>query len=227
MIIPAAGSGERMQRATPKPFIGLAGRPILEHTLLRFLQLEGLGQVIIATSAENIARSEALLGSLLGDRLSWSCIEGGSERQYSIRNALQKVDDAELVLVHDAVRPFVSSKAIGRCCDAAEKYGAAVLGMPAKDTIKKVDEKGMVTETPDRNALWQIQTPQVFKTDLLKKAYRLAAKQNYFGTDDASLVEWIGKRVQVVEGNRDNIKITYPQDLEYAKILLKNEKYND
>lgn len=216
-----------MQRATPKPFIELSGRPILEHTLRCFLQLEDIVQIIVATSADYVSRSEAILERLVASRLSWKCITGGSERQYSIHNALREIDDAELVLVHDAVRPFVSSRAIAECCDTAEKWGAAVVGIPVKDTIKRVDKNRKVRETPDRNALWQIQTPQVFKTDLLKKAYRLADEQSYFGTDDASLVEWIGEPVQVVEGNRDNIKITYPQDLEYAQILLKNEKYND
>lgn len=220
LIIPAAGLGKRMQRQTAKPFIGLAGRPILAHTIGRFLDLEGLQQIIVATSAGNIKQTEQLLDALLGDRISWRCIEGGSERQYSIQNALHVVKDVKLVLVHDAVRPFVSQEAIKQCCETAEKSGAAVLGIPVKDTIKRVDEHQVVQETPDRNYLWQIQTPQIFKTDLLQKAYQLADEQTYFGTDDASLVEWMGAPVTVVLGSQQNFKITYPRDLEYAKILL-------
>ena len=216
-----------MRRETPKPFIELAGEPILAHTVRPFLKLEGLERIVVATSAENISRAQQILDKALGNQFSWNCIEGGSERQHSIQHALEEVDEAQLVLVHDAVRPFVTRKCIEACCKKAEEYGAAVLGMRVKDTIKKVNAVGQVTETPDRNYLWQIQTPQVFKTELLKKAYRCADDQKYFGTDDASLVEWLGEPVYVVEGSRDNIKITYPQDLEYAKVLLNQTKGTD
>lgn len=227
LIIPAAGSGKRMQREVPKPFIELVGQPILAHTISRFLKLEGLNQIIVATSSQSISRTEGILQELIGDEISWSCVQGGTERQYSIQNALQAVADAPLVLVHDAVRPFVSLKSIKACCEAAEKAGAAVLGTPVKDTIKKTDEEHFVEDTPDRRYLWQIQTPQVFKTDILQKAYRHADEQNYFGTDDASLVEWMGEPVQVVQGDRHNFKITYPQDLEYARALVKKGNVDD
>lgn len=227
LIIPAAGSGKRMQREIPKPFIELEGQTILAHTISRFLRLEGLEQIIVATSSEHISRTEGILQELIGDRSSWKCVEGGTERQYSIRNALQVVTDTQLILVHDAVRPFVSLKSINTCCKAAEKTGAAILGIPVKDTIKQIDKKHFVKKTPDRKNLWQIQTPQVFKTEILQKAYRLADEQNYFGTDDASLVEWMGEPVQVVQGDQHNLKITYPHDLEYAALLLKQGGIDD
>src|SRR5699024_3689079 len=108
------------------------------------------------------------------------------------------------------------------CCNTAAEVGAAVVGFPAIDTIKKIDTDGMVVETPKRQKMWQIQTPQVFRTELLKKAYRQAESRGYQATDDASLVEWLGEPVKVVRGNRSNIKITYPQDLERARLLVEN-----
>lgn len=222
LIIPAAGAGKRMDHSLPKPFIKLENKPILEHTLSRFLSIEGLKQIVVASSGPYIDEVNKILRRCIGDRMKWQCVEGGVERQYSIAHALQVIDDVDLVLVHDAVRPFVQSRHIDACCKEAEKTGAAILGVPVKDTIKKADKNGKVRETLDRAMLWQIQTPQVFKKSLLGKAYRKATEEDFTGTDDASLVEWLGKPVKIVKGSISNIKITYPQDLELAKIILQN-----
>ncbi len=147
-------------------------------------------------------------------------IEGGAERQHSIFNTLDYVDHNNLVIVHDAVRPFVKTEHIKSCCEAALETGASVLGVPAKDTIKQIDDGRVITDTPSRKYLWQAQTPQVFKKEILQEAYQKAFEDNFIGTDDASLVERLNYPVKMVEGDRSNFKITYPLDLKLAKLLL-------
>lgn len=227
LIIPAAGAGKRMQRELPKPFITLGDQPVLAHTVRRFLKLDGLQQIIVATSDDYLAKTRSILSEVVDSQISWQCVEGGEERQQSVYNALQEVAEVDQVLVHDAVRPFVELALIKQCCRQAEETGAAIPGFPCKETLKKIDDERWVVETPERKYMWQVQTPQVFDTDLLKEAYGWAASQNYVGTDDASLVEWLGKPVKIVEGSPKNIKITYPQDLELARILLKGKADHD
>ncbi|TYP94129.1 2-C-methyl-D-erythritol 4-phosphate cytidylyltransferase [Fodinibius salinus] len=224
LIIPAAGSGSRLGTEIPKPYLRLAGQTILHHSISRFLSLDGLSQVVIATSPQYIDRSEEILDNLLPASIVGICVEGGTERQDSITNALNKVGDVGLVMVHDAVRPFVNEASITECCKVASKVGSAVLGIPAKDTIKRIDEEQYVQETPPRKLLWQTQTPQVFQKQIIMEAYEQAASNNIEATDDASLVERLGKKIKMVEGNRSNIKITYPLDLQLAKQLINNEQ---
>lgn len=209
-----------MHRDIPKPFIRIGDKTILEYTVGRFLTLEGLRQVIIATSEPYIDQVGDTIRSMSGDAIEVICVAGGEERQYSIYNALQEVGDCELVIIHDAVRPFVTLDQIQRCCNEARSGGAAITGVPAKDTIKRIDARRRIQETPDRRQLWQAQTPQVFSKELILKAYRKAMEDGYVGTDDASLVERLGEPVVMVEGERTNFKITYPLDLKLAKLLL-------
>lgn len=220
LIIPAAGSGTRLNSSVPKPYLEIGGRSILEHTVGKFAQLEQLTSVIIACQAEHLEQTQAMLSPLLPEQIRLTVVEGGSERQYSIMNALEEVGDEELTAVHDAVRPFVTPEQIKRCAVAAQQHGGAILAVPAKDTIKKVENGGRITETPDRNLLWQAQTPQIFRTELLKAAFQKAISEQYRGTDDASLVERVGGTVHVVEGSRENFKITYPLDMKVAEALL-------
>lgn len=220
LIIPAAGSGSRLNRETPKPFLEISGKTILEHTILRFLGLESLGQVVVATSPLYLNKAEEILNNVLPEHILFHVIEGGAERQHSIFNTLKFVDDGNLAIVHDAVRPFVELQHIENCCKAAMQTGASVLGVPAKDTIKKIDKDQMILDTPSRSFLWQAQTPQVFKKEILQEAYQKAFEENFIGTDDASLVERLGHPVKMVEGDRSNFKITYPLDLKLAKLLL-------
>ena len=227
LIIPAAGSGKRMQRKRAKPFIKLDGKTILEYTLRRFFSLDGLKQVIVSSSSDYLEEAETILEKCIPSGVNYTCVEGGSERQHSIYNALGIIKNAELVIVHDAVRPFVSPSHIAECCNEAESMGAAVLGIPCKDTIKRINNDQIVEETPDRKYLWQVQTPQVFKLSLLKKAYSLAAEKDFVGTDDASLVEWMGKPVKMVKGSPRNIKLTYPHDLEVARLQFKRRGQNE
>lgn len=225
LIIPAAGFGERLNRDIPKPYIEIGGKTILEHTLGRFEGLEEIRQVIVATSKPYVETASSILaGAAVSTGWTWECVEGGTERQHSIFNALQQAVDVDLIAVHDAVRPFIRPKVIRACMQAASKVGGAVVGVKAKDTIKRVDEDRLVRETPRRDYLWQAQTPQIFKKELLVEAYRSARDDNFLGTDDSSLVERLGHEVQLVEGGRDNFKITYPIDLRLAMLLLEEQK---
>lgn len=214
----------RMGSEIPKPFIKVGNKSILEHTISRFLEVPAVIQIVIATSADYIPKIESITEHL-SDRIIFNAVEGGSERQHSIYNALQCISEkANLVAVHDAVRPFVRPHLIEKCCEVAEKSGGAVLGVPAKDTIKKVDEDYIIESTPDRSYLWQAQTPQIFQKKLLFDAYKSALKDNYVGTDDASLVERIGGKIHMVEGDRENLKITYPVDLKIAELILETDR---
>lgn len=225
LIIPAAGSGSRLNRETPKPYIRLSGRTILEHTINRFTKLDMLRSIIVATAPGFVTKAESLLKGMLPDRISYEVIAGGQERQHSIFNALKHVSETELVIVHDAVRPFVKPLHIQRCCEAALEAGASVLGVPVKDTIKQLDDEYHIQKTPTRKYLWQAQTPQVFRSEIIKKAYEKAFEDHFIGTDDASLVERLGETVVMVEGDRSNFKITYPLDLELARLLLEEKDH--
>jgi 2-C-methyl-D-erythritol 4-phosphate cytidylyltransferase len=224
LIIPAAGAGSRMQKETPKPYLQLSGKAILEHTVRRFLPLDGLQQIIVATAEEHQQAANEILRKVVPSKLIAECVVGGNERQDSIYNALQQISAVDLVIVHDAVRPFVTLQQIKNCCKAALDIGGAVLGVPAKDTIKRIDGQQMITETPSRKFLWQTQTPQVFRRELILEAYEQAKMDGFTGTDDASLVERLGAKVKMVQGARSNFKITYPLDFQLAQLLIKKEQ---
>lgn len=213
-----------MKRETPKPYLELCGKTILEHTVRRFLQLTGLRQILIATSEEYLKVTDDILNQVLPDKIKAHCVVGGKERQDSIYNALGEISEVDLVIIHDAVRPFVKLHHIEACCRVASEKDGAVLGVPAKDTIKRVNEQQLIMETPSRKYLWQTQTPQVFQRELILLAYKKARQDNFTGTDDASLVERLDKTVKMVEGDRSNFKITYPLDLELAKLLIEKEE---
>lgn len=223
LIVPAAGAGERLGAETPKPYLEIAGKTILEHTLSKFSRIDELDEVIIATSGSYSRLAEEISGRVFPSIDRVLVVEGGSERQQSIEAALEKVSESiGLVAVHDAVRPFVDRESIRKCCErmTGDKVDGAVLAVPAKDTIKIVDGNRFIVDTPPREGVWQAQTPQVFKRSVLIDAYRTARKQNVTGTDDASLVEKFGGKVTVIEGTTDNFKITYPVDLRLATLLL-------
>ena len=221
VIIPAAGSGSRMGTRVPKPFLKLRGVSILEYTVQAFAKVDEVEQIIVSTSTEWMGDVRSMLENYKEEVQSLNVVEGGRERQYSIHNAFSGIsEDIDLIAVHDAVRPFISKKLIKECCEVAAKHGGAIVAVPAKDTIKKVGTNSFINSTPDRSELWQAQTPQVFQKNLLMKAYDSAIKDEFTGTDDSSLVERIGGVVKVVEGDRRNLKITYPIDLKVAELIL-------
>lgn len=232
LIVPAAGSGTRMQNLTPKILLPLCGKPILYWTLSKFAAIKSVKQILLpvnqATKHEiaNIVENVKLHSGRTD--ITWNIVEGGDERIYSINNCIPFINqDSDLVAVHDAVRPLVSESAIEKCFTQALSKDTSILALPLRETLKEVDTNKQVLSTPDRTKFWSVQTPQCFKTSLFKKAYALALEQKFFGTDDASVVEFAGFKVNVTEGNPENIKITYPIDLELAELLLsKSQKTN-
>jgi 2-C-methyl-D-erythritol 4-phosphate cytidylyltransferase len=222
-IIPAAGSGSRLGGQTPKQFIEIAGAPIIIHTLRKFDECEEIGAIVVALRREDVERFErALCAHEI--RKPVRLAAGGAERSDSILNALEAAKEfrPEIAAVHDAVRPFVTPERISAVIARAREVGAAILALPATDTIKEV-EGGLIRRTLDRRRIWRAQTPQAFRYDLLMQANeeaRAADLPPALATDDSFLVERLGAPVAVVEGMANNIKITTPEDLVLAEKLL-------
>lgn len=211
----------------PKPFIRIGGSPIMVHTLRRLLEYEPVTEVAIACPGSWMERVDNLVRPLCKEAgVDYYVVEGGKERQHSVYRGLQALDEPGLVAVHDAVRPFVQPEKIRECCRKADEEGAAILAVPVRDTLKVVNSDASIRKTPDRRKFWKAQTPQIFRTGLLREAFQKARERGKLGTDDASLVEWLGHKVYVVEGSRDNVKLTYPEDLERAAQRL-NKKGED
>ncbi|MBV8051516.1 MAG: 2-C-methyl-D-erythritol 4-phosphate cytidylyltransferase [Acidobacteriaceae bacterium] len=238
VIIPAAGLGTRMasapaggkKPAASKQFAELGGIPILVHTLRRFAANQEVGEISVAVRANEMNAFRQMVEreseNLKHKRVQ--PVEGGEHRQHSVANAIAAISAApgDIVLVHDAVRPFVSEEIIHNVIQAAQKYGAAIAGIPAVDTIKQVErtaEGALITSTIPRERIVMAQTPQGFRYDVIKKAIDEAAADGFVGTDEASLVERSGHEVAVVMGSPRNIKITTPADLELANFYLTNQ----
>lgn len=221
-IIVAGGKGLRMGSAIRKQYLSLEGVPILVRTLAAFLACPQVDRIVLAAPAGDFPfiRSQLLAMLPQGDRVELA--PGGAERQESVFNALGVLGEAftGLVAVHDGVRPFVSEKEIRRVLAAAEGQGAAILAVPAVETLKRVGPENTVAATLSRDGVWMAQTPQVFRHELLAAAHAQAREEGVLGTDDASLVERLGASVAVVAGSRCNIKITTPEDLELAALYL-------
>jgi 2-C-methyl-D-erythritol 4-phosphate cytidylyltransferase len=222
-IIPAAGSGARFGGQIPKQFIEIAGAPIIVHTLRRFDECEEIGAMVVALRREEIERFESALRSHKIQK-PVRLAQGGAERSDSILNALAAAKEfqPEIVAVHDAVRPLVTAERISAVVAKAREIGAAILALPATDTIKEVED-GLIRRTLDRRHIWRAQTPQAFRYDLLMRANEEARAESLppaMATDDSFLVERLGAPVAIVEGIANNIKITTPEDLILAEKLL-------
>lgn len=222
LILPAAGSGSRFGGHIKKPYAELAGRPIFLRTFDRFADVDAIVCRILVVAPDDL---DFVRCNFLHElrRLGVGHILPGGRRRYdSVRAGLDHVpDDCNLVAVHDAVRPLVPLKAVVEAMRAAERIGAACVGVPVHDTVKRADESHVVQETTSREHLWLVQTPQVFRTGLLKQAY--AQLHTFPGTvtDDAQLVEALGHPVVMVEGARENLKITTSADLHLAEAWLR------
>lgn len=224
LIIPAAGAGRRMGTDIPKPYLLLNGISVLERTLSCFSQMKSLQQVIVSTSDAFSDQTSEILSRLFKD-IETVVVDGGARRQDSIYNAFKEVSDTiQYIAVHDAVRPFIRAERITDCLITSAEMGAAIIGVPVKDTIKQADADGVIKKTPDRSRLWQAQTPQIFRKDLYHEAYQHASDNNIEVTDDASLFEASGKDVRIVEGDRENFKLTYPIDFRIAEMLTESFK---
>lgn len=225
-IIAAAGRGKRMGCAINKVFISLSNHPVLIHSALALSVCPEVDNLIVVAAPEETEAVEKMLADAAGIK-QWQVVAGGSERQYSISNALEAVpQSAEIILVHDGARPLIKPEMVSRLISAARQYQAAGVAVPVKDTIKTVDREGFIIDTPARQTLWAIQTPQAFAAGVLRQAYRRAAEEGYLGTDDAALVERLGIRVKIVQGSYCNIKITTPEDIAVAGVLLNNPGEN-
>jgi 2-C-methyl-D-erythritol 4-phosphate cytidylyltransferase len=229
VILPAAGLGTRMAsghaaQTAPKQFLELAGLPILIHTLRAFAAVPDIASIVIAVRASERERLQAQV-SEHGYAGKVRIVEGGDSRQESVYNALRSLDcdPDDIVLVHDAVRPLIEPAVIRRVVEAVEKHSAAIVGLPAVDTIKQVErtaDGAIVTATIPREYIVQAQTPQGFRCALLRRAFAEAEADGFAGTDEASIVERAGTQVFVVPGSSSNIKITQPGDLELAEFFL-------
>jgi 2-C-methyl-D-erythritol 4-phosphate cytidylyltransferase len=218
VVIVAGGSGKRMGAEVPKQFLELAGRPVRMHTIERFRAFDETIE-IITVLPENQLRHWCELQNKYSFKIPQTLVKGGSSRFYSVKNGLEFVNSPGLVAIHDGVRPFVSLDTIRRCFDMAAEKGNAIPVISPADSLRMLSDSG---STPvDRRIVRQVQTPQVFSVELLRQAYN----QNYNPefTDDATVFEMNGGVINLVEGNRENIKITNPEDLLISKALLAGE----
>ena len=227
-IIVAAGKGNRMRGSVRKQYIALDGIPILGRTLNIFDSCSQVNQIIVVVPDEDLdfCRNEILTPAKLQKDVN--LIAGGLERQDSVYNALKIIEpDEGIVIIHDGVRPFVRQKHLVDAINGAEEFGACILGIPAFDTVKKVNPANEIIETHKRDTLWLAQTPQVFEVKLIKKAHEKAKQEGFMGTDDASLVERLGEAVKIIPGSRSNIKITNPEDLNLARAIISSQPIAD
>ncbi len=220
-VVPAAGSGTRIGGKVKKQFLPLKGKPIIVHTLQRFEYCPDVDEIVLAVPESDIVEIEALLSRYRIHKVS-KAIVGGKKRQDSVYNALQRITprDEDIILVHDAVRPFIEPKNISQAVRACKEFGAAVVAVQPKDTIRRSAGGGFFDATLDRTALWLVQTPQAFKAKLLLKAHEQARLDKFYSTDEAALVERLGVKARIVEGSYDNIKITTREDLELGELIL-------
>ncbi|MBI3669889.1 MAG: 2-C-methyl-D-erythritol 4-phosphate cytidylyltransferase [Acidobacteria bacterium] len=229
-IVPAAGLGTRMGAETPKQFLELDGVPLVMFTLRRLAACEAIAEFIIATRAEDVTSlAERVAQQKLGRPVR--VVRGGGTRQESVANALAEVPpDTEIVLVHDAVRPFVTREQIEQVIAEARKCRAAILGIPAMDTVKEVkraclpEDVALITATIPRERVVLAQTPQAFSYALLKEAFARAQQDGVTASDEAGLVERLGHDVHVVLGSERNLKITRPADMDLARFYLDQER---
>ena len=217
-IILGAGNGTRMKSEKSKLLLEIGSKTVIERSVEAFLSVSDIDEIIVVARAQDIDIYSELLTD---ERISF--VIGGATRQQSVKNAVETVDDAHLIVIHDGARPLIKCEDIEKTIRAAEEFSAAAVGVYVKDTIKIVDKQGFVESTPDRSTLFAVQTPQIFDFDLYKNAMQKADEQGLDFTDDCQLVELCGGKVKMVEGSYSNIKITTPDDIALAENLLKNE----
>ncbi len=225
-IVLAAGRGKRMQSDVAKQYLLVRNKPILYYALKAFQDSE-VDEIILVTGESEISYcKEEVVDKYNISKVS-QIVAGGKERYHSVHNGLKACEGAEIVLIHDGARPFVDEAMISRNISKVKEYGACVTGMPVKDTIKLADEKGFVKETPRRDLIWTIQTPQTFRYELIKKAYDTFLdkeeeySKQYSVTDDSMVAEIFGGLdVKLVEGSYNNVKITTPEDMVLAEAIL-------
>lgn len=221
VVIVAAGTGSRMNMGINKQFIKLEGKEIIAYTIEKFYSNSNIEDIVVVVKEDE---SEFFKKDIL-DKYNFKNIKiayGGKERQDSVYNGLKLLDEkCDVVLIHDGARPFVSHKIIDKSIEEAKEHKAIVVGVPVKDTIKVIDNDKNIVDTPNRSVLWAVQTPQTFDYNILIDAYKYAFKNEFYGTDDAMLVERIGYKVKMLEGSYNNIKITTQEDLNVGSQILR------
>jgi 2-C-methyl-D-erythritol 4-phosphate cytidylyltransferase len=215
VVIVAGGSGKRMGAEVPKQFLELAGRPVLMHTIERFRSFNDAIE-IITVLPENQLRHWLELQEKYSFKIPQTLVKGGSARFYSVRNGLRFVNEPGLVAIHDGVRPFVTIDTIKRCFETAERSGNAIPAVSPTESLRILNGEG--SNPVNRFQVKQIQTPQVFRAELIKKAYLQEYSPDF--TDDATVLEKTGEKINLIEGNRENIKITNPEDLLISTVFL-------
>lgn len=222
VIIVAAGKGERMNTEVKKQYIKLHNKPILAYTIEKFENNNEIDDIILVTGKNDIKYCKEEIVEKYKFNKVKKIIEGGNERQYSVFNGLKEISkNTDIVLIHDGVRPFVSNDDIYNIIYNTHKYDGCILGVKVKDTVKVCDKNNFITDTPDRRFIYLAQTPQAFKYDLILKAYESLINSNCILTDDSMILEKIGYKIKIIEGNYTNIKITTPDDLYFGEAILK------
>jgi 2-C-methyl-D-erythritol 4-phosphate cytidylyltransferase len=221
-VIASAGKGLRFMEGKKKQFYFLGGKPILAHTLDKFETCPLIRSVCLVVGQEDMDYCLKEIVEKYGFQKVAKIVPGGKRRQESVKNGIDALPkDADIVAIHDGVRPLVTQTMIEDSIHSAVRYGAVVLAMPVKETIKMSNPDGTVLKTLDRESLWQIQTPQTFQVNVIREAHYRATEDGFVGTDDASLVERLGVKVHILPGSYTNIKITTPEDLWLANLFLK------
>jgi 2-C-methyl-D-erythritol 4-phosphate cytidylyltransferase len=221
-VIVSAGKGLRFMDGKKKQFYFLADKPILAHTLDKFETCPLVHSILLVVGQDDMDYCLKEIVEKYQYRKISQIVPGGKRRQESVKNGIEALaKDAEIVVIHDGVRPLVTREMIEESIHSAQRFGAVVMAMPVKDTIKMAHTNGTVLQTLDRESLWEIQTPQTFQAHIIKEAYQKATEDGFVGTDDASLVERLGIKVHILPGSYTNIKITTPEDLILANLFLR------
>ena len=218
-IVLAAGKGSRMGEGRGKAFCSIREKPLLAWTLSVFESFPLIQEIILVVppNREQEFKEKILIPYNISKAF---IVSGGDSRQESVQNGFAAIEEpCHLVVVHDGARPFLDPDTLEKALNAAEKDGASIVAVPVKETIKSGDDQGMVRETFDRSRLWSTQTPQTYKYPIIKEALESARKDNFYGTDDSSLVERIGKPIRIIIGSYENIKVTTPEDLVIAEAI--------
>lgn len=225
VLIPAAGQGKRMGTPVKKPYLMLGDKPILSHTIDRFEQNSVIDEIIVIIDESDFTICNEHVIVPFRFKKTRELISGGETRQVSVFNGLRTLaDDVDYVIIHDGVRPFINDDIIFRCLEATSECGASVTAVPVKETIKVANKNQYINYTPERDLLWRVQTPQVFRKSLLLEAHNKAIQDGINAPDDATLVEKLGVPVKLVMGSYKNVKLTTPEDLKFAEILLNDGK---
>jgi len=226
-LIPAAGMGKRMGASINKQYLLLDGVPILARTLETFERSPLVAGIFVVIPADEIPFCREQVVERHGFAKVREIVAGGAERQQSVLNGLRAMEgtagEDDVVLIHDGVRPFVTEEILGRATTAARENDGALVAVPVKDTVKVV-ENGVIIATPPRESLWLAQTPQAFRYGVIRAAHEVADTERFLGTDDAMLVERLGRQVRIVPGDYRNVKITTPEDMILAEAFLKEKK---